>query len=130
MIVLDTHAWLWWVAAPERLPDSARRLIAGTAQVGVSAVSAWEVGMLAQRGRITLDRPTEHWITAALTAEARIVELALSARIAVRAAALTAEGFHGDPADRFIYATARAHDAVLVTRDAALREFDPDRTAW
>jgi PIN domain nuclease of toxin-antitoxin system len=49
---------------------------------------------------------------------------------AVAAALLGRDGFHGDPADRLIYATTRALGATLVTRDEAMRRFDPERTLW
>jgi len=53
----------------------------------------------------------------------------LTAEVAV-SAALLGEAFPGDPADRIIYATASVLGAPLVTRDAALRAFDPVRTRW
>lgn len=130
MIVLDTHAWVWWLAAPDRLSPGARDAIAGAAEIGVSAISAWEVAMLAERGRISLDRPAPRWVRAALSADPRTIELPLTSAIAVRAAQLGADGMHGDPADRFIYATARDRDAPLVTRDAALRAHDAAHTVW
>jgi len=130
MIVLDTHAWLWWIAAPERLSAAAGDAIDRADEVGVSAISAWEVAMLVERGRVRLDRSPSRWVRAALTSDPRTVELPLTGAIAVRAAQLGADGMHGDPADRFIYATARAHDALLVTRDGALRSHDPERTVW
>jgi PIN domain nuclease of toxin-antitoxin system len=97
-------------------------------EIAISAVSAWEVAMLAARGRIELDRPPAHWLRAALAADPRVAEAPLTASIAVRAATL--DDLHGDPADRFIYATARDRDASLVTRDEALRRHDPARTIW
>lgn len=130
MIVLDTHAWLWWSVDPARLSKRARSAIDGATEIGVSAISAWEVGMLEQRGRISLDRPASRWVRAALDLDPRIVELPLDARTAVDAAALAADGLPGDPADRFIYATARSRNAKLVTRDAALRAHDRARTIW
>lgn len=128
MIVLDTHAWLWWVAAPERLSKRARAAIDDATEIGVSAISAWEVAMLEQRGRVRLDRPAPLWVRAALTTDPRVVELAVDATVAVVAATL--EGMHGDPADRFIYATARSRGARLVTRDAELRAHDRARAVW
>lgn len=130
MIVLDTHAWLWWAAAPDRLSPAARDAIDRADEIGVSAISAWEVAMLVERGRVSLDRPAARWVRAALDEDPRTVELPLTSVIAVRAAGLGTEGLHGDPADRFIYATARSVDASLVTRDAALRAHDPQRTVW
>ena len=56
--------------------------------------------------------------------------LPLGPKVAVDAAMLRAEEFVGDPADRFIYATARDQGARLVTRDERLRAFDPRATIW
>lgn len=129
MIVLDTHVWLWWVAAPDRLSKRARAAIEDATEIGVSAISAWEVAMLERRGRIALDRPASRWVRAALT-DPRVVELPLDARVAVEAASLAGDDLPGDPADRFIYATARSRGARLVTRDAALRAHDQQQTVW
>jgi PIN domain nuclease of toxin-antitoxin system len=130
VIVLDTHAWLWWAAAPERLSPAAAEAIAAETSLGVSTLSCWEVAMLAERGRIALDRPAAQWVRAALAADERMRPLAPDPEVAVRAAELGRDGFLGDPADRFIYATARANGARLATRDEALRSFDPTNTLW
>lgn len=130
MVVLDTHVWLWWLAAAEKLSAPAREAIDAADEIGIAAVSAWEITMLEDRGRIALDRPAARWVRDALDADARIVELPLTVRVAVAAARLGAEGMHGDPADRFIYATAGERRAPLVTRDEALRRFGADQTVW
>ena len=129
MIVLDTHAWIWWVTEPERLSAVARETIDGATGIGVSTLSAWEVAMLASRKRIALDRDVDVWVSQAL-AEPRVEPLLPSAAIAVAAGLLNAQTFPGDPADRLIYATARANRAQLVTRDAAIQAFDPQLTVW
>lgn len=130
MIVLDTHVWLWWAADRARLSGPAADAIASADAVGIPAISAWEVAMLADRGRIELDRSPSAWVRRALSADARTVELPLTSTIAVGAAGLGAEGMHWDPADRFILATAVDHRALLVTRDTAIRTFAPDATVW
>lgn len=129
MIVLDTHAWLWWLDRPERLSPGARHAIDAAPELGVSTISAWELAMLVGRGRISLDRDVGLWVGQAL-ADARVEALAPSARVAVAAGLLDAARFPGDPADRLIYATAHSQGATLVTRDAAIREFDPALTLW
>ena len=48
----------------------------------------------------------------------------------IRAGSLDPNRFHGDPIDRLIYATAVEHDALFVTADERLRQFDPQRTVW
>jgi PIN domain nuclease of toxin-antitoxin system len=129
LIVLDTHAWIWWVAEPARLSDRARETIAAAGALGVATISCWEVAMLALRGRIEMDRDPNSWIRSAL-AQPAIVALPLTPPVAVDAALLETKGFAGDPADRLIYATARNEGATLVTRDSRMREFDPRGTLW
>jgi PIN domain nuclease of toxin-antitoxin system len=129
MIVLDTHAWLWWVAEPGRLSHAARQAIDRADAIGVSALSAWEVGMLVQKGRISLDRDIATWVRQALAPEP-VVKLAVTAEIAVEASLLDVADFPGDPADRIIYATAKAAGASLITRDEALRRFDARAAIW
>ena len=128
MIVLDTHAWLFWRGDPARLGSAALTAIESADQVGVSAISAWEVSTLVRRGRIGLDSDPGRWIRRALGG-ARTVELPVTAAIAAAAASL-ADGFPGDPADRIVYATAVGAGARIATRDRAIAAYDPRRAVW
>lgn len=85
--------------------------------------------MLVTRRRISLDRDVSLWVGQALS-DPRVESLAPSAEVAVAAGLLDVRGFPGDPADRLIYATARARGATLITRDEAIRRFDPVATHW
>jgi PIN domain nuclease of toxin-antitoxin system len=129
VIVLDTHAWLWWLAAPERLSGAAREAIDQAPSIGVSTLSAWEIATLVTRGRMSLDRDVSLWVRQGL-ADARVESLAPSAEVAVAAGLLDARSFPGDPVDRLIYATARSTGATLITRDEAIRAFDSASTLW
>jgi PIN domain nuclease of toxin-antitoxin system len=126
LIVLDTHVWLWSVDAPQRLSTPARRAIERADRIGVPTMSVMELAGLVQRGRLELDVPVRAWVRDALARD-RVEPLQLTTEVALDAAQLS---FEGDPADRIIYATARAADAQLVTRDARLRAFDPELTLW
>ncbi len=129
MIVLDTHAWLWWVDNPERLSDAARQAIRSADQVGVSTFSCWEVARLVERGRLELDRELRVWVRQAL-AHDQAEEVAITAEIAIRAAQLDRDRFPDDPADRIIYATAEILGSPLITRDKRIAEFDSARAIW
>jgi PIN domain nuclease of toxin-antitoxin system len=129
LIVLDTHAWLWWVAAPDRLSQAARQTLADAPAVGVSTFSVFELATLVRRGRISLDRDVRDWIRRAL-ADERVEAIAPGLEVALAAAELDRDAFPGDPADRFIFATARALGAPLLTRDRRLRSFAPEATVW
>lgn len=85
--------------------------------------------MLVVRGRISLDRDVSLWVGQAL-ADPRVESIAPSADVAVAAGLLDTRKFPGDPVDRLIYATARSTGATLVTRDEAIRAFDPASTLW
>lgn len=128
MIVLDTHAWLWWQDADEKLSARARTEIERAERIGVCTISCYEIARAVTRGRIRLDRDVSSWVNQALAAD-RVDPLELTGRVASDAGAL-GEDFPGDPVDRIIYATARQHAARLVTRDRTLRRVDPELTVW
>jgi PIN domain nuclease of toxin-antitoxin system len=84
--------------------------------------------MKAEAGKLKFDRPYELWLDEALIEDERTELLALSARIAVGAAQLSWD--HGDPADRFIVATARTHEAVLLSGDERIRRSGLVKCIW
>jgi PIN domain nuclease of toxin-antitoxin system len=128
VIVLDTHAWIWWAAEPRRLSVRAREAIAEADSLGVSAISCWEVAMLVAKGRLELDRDVLVWLRQALGLP-RVVALPLSPETAVAAARLPEE-FPGDPADRMITASALENRSPVVSKDARLRGWSGLRTIW
>jgi PIN domain nuclease of toxin-antitoxin system len=128
MIVLDTHAWIWWAASSRRLPPVARHTIDGADAVGVCAISLWEVAMLVAKRRLELDRDPREWVKQAL-ALPRVELVPISPAIAFGAAGLPS-AFPGDPADRLIVASALQQRAAIVTRDARIRDFDGVATVW
>jgi PIN domain nuclease of toxin-antitoxin system len=129
LLILDTHAWVWWVGETGDLSPAASEAIAAADRIGVCAISCWEVAMLVARGRLELDSEVEAWVAAAL-AMPRVDEVRLDARTATRAGCLGRDGFPGDPADRIIYTTARELGVRLVSRDQEITGFDPARVVW
>ncbi|MGQ0677306.1 MAG: type II toxin-antitoxin system VapC family toxin [Rhodospirillales bacterium] len=119
MILLDTHALIWMDNDDPSLGAAARRLIQEAwdgQRLSVSAVSFWECAMLLEKRRLTLRLPPLTW-RAELLAQG-LSERPLDGQCAILAGQI--ELPHADPADRFIAATAIAHDATLVTADATL----------
>jgi PIN domain nuclease of toxin-antitoxin system len=126
VILLDTHVLLWLDSDAPQLGAQARQAIQEAwqaDQVVVSAISFWEAAMLQQRGRLSLAATPATWRDD--WQEAGLRELPLNSSIALAAVAL--RDFHMDPADRFITATALAHDALLITADQAILNW-PDRS--
>jgi len=129
VILLDTHAWVWWVSEPEKLSARAREAIAGARELAVSPLSCWELATKVTRGRLRLDRELDVWIHQALS-RPRLRVAELLPEIAVAAGRLGSVGFHGDPADRMIAATALHHGVAVVTKDRKIRSFSPLLTIW
>lgn len=131
MIVLDTHALVWWAADPARLSARARRATkAGAAGKGlaVSAISLFEISTLVRRGRLKLGVDTDRWLAALRSLPELVIE-PVSADIAWAAGALET-ALPGDPADRIIAATAQTLDAKLITADEKLRAAAGVDTIW
>ncbi|GMU48090.1 MAG: ribonuclease VapC22 [Candidatus Desulfobacillus denitrificans] len=122
-LLLDTHVWLWWLLGQPQLAARERDALDGLAAAGtppgLSAISLWEAQMLVARGRLSIDEPLTHWLpTAAASETVTVLPLDVAAILALDA---LPKGFHGDPADRIIVATARAHGLPLATRDGNIR---------
>jgi PIN domain nuclease of toxin-antitoxin system len=128
VIVLDTHAWIWWSAGSPRLSARARNAIEQADALGVCAISCWETAMLVAEGRLRLDREALVFVRQAL-ALPRVELLPLTPEAAVAAASFAAE-FPGDPADRMIAATALAAGAAVVSKDARMRSVRQLKTIW
>jgi PIN domain nuclease of toxin-antitoxin system len=131
LIVLDTHVWIWWASGASELSAGARSEIARAterSEVHISAISSWEVALLVRKGRLELSMPVSDWV-ARSEALPFVRFVPLDNRLACLSNQLAGE-FHDDPADRIIAATALTLGAVLVTKDARLRNYDSLRTLW
>jgi PIN domain nuclease of toxin-antitoxin system len=118
VIVLDTHAWVWFAADDRLLSDAALAAIRNADRIGVAAISVWEVGMLCAKGRLQVVPGVRQWVSAALKVD-KVQLLPLSPEVAVLSTELA---LHGDPADRIIVATALVAGGQLVTKDERIRQ--------
>ena len=129
MIVLDTHAWIWWIGGPgaPALSKKAQQAIDRASSILVSAASAIEVAWLEANGRLRFDRDALTWIKQALS-RPRLQLSAITPDVAVQAANLPWD--HRDPNDRLIVSTAQLHRAPLVTKDQVIRRSKLVETIW
>ncbi|MFN3368057.1 MAG: type II toxin-antitoxin system VapC family toxin [Thermus sp.] len=128
--LLDTHAWVWFLTGSDMLPIGLRAHLEEARQekrLFISAITPWEVAVLARKGRIVFSLDPRDWLETALRVQG-IQVVPLDAQVAVKAAYLNLP--HPDPADRFILATALRLAAVLVTRDEKLRAHGGVRILW
>lgn len=122
MILLDTHVFVWLARDDPKLGSRARRRLEAERSkngVALSAISYLEIGALVERGRLRLAEAPQSLRARSL--EAGINELVVDAPIALLASQL--RGFHGDPVDRLLVATAVEHDALLLTADERLLDW-------
>lgn len=117
-LLLDTHIWLWYLLGDPRLSRSLQTAIADpNTELWLSLISIWEILILAEKGRISLQPDPVTWVNLALkTLETREAQMNHSIAILSREIALP----HQDPADRFISATAIYYSLILATVDANL----------
>jgi PIN domain nuclease of toxin-antitoxin system len=121
-VLLDTHVWLWMIAAPERLSKKGRSIvIAAENELVFSAASAWEIATKHALGKLRLPETPESYIPR-LMARTAVTALPVHTRHALHVATLPAH--HRDPFDRLLVAQAQLEDLPILTADAAFRKYD------
>jgi PIN domain nuclease of toxin-antitoxin system len=128
MIILDTHAWIWWTSESTNLSEKAAATIKNASQIGIPAICCWELAMLESKKRIGLKMDAQVWIDLALQNE-KVQLIPLSPEIAVLSTRLP-EDFHGDPADRLIVASSLVYKAPLISKDSKISSCNFVRTVW
>ncbi len=126
MLVLDTHAVLWWTFEPTRLGQKLSARIEREDRLGIPTIVFWEASLLVRKGKLHIEMGAAEWARK-VCAIPRVVALPLTTDVALLADTLA---MHPDPTDRFIVATAMVHGAPLATKDALLRHLPFVRTVW
>ncbi|HTO32416.1 MAG TPA: type II toxin-antitoxin system VapC family toxin [Pararhizobium sp.] len=120
-LLLDTCAIIWMAnrkQMSQAAMDAFKALSNNGGMLCVSAMSAWEIGMLISRGRLSATKDALPWFEDFVVAGDILVHEATPA-VLIDAAYLP-EPLHRDPMDRIIIATARKHDLTIITRDRAI----------
>ncbi len=115
-LLLDTHAFLWWIDDDRRLGAAARRAVLEGA-VYVSAASAWEIGTKRALGKLQAPGDVGAWIV-----DNEFEELPIRVDHAVASAELPRH--HGDPFDRILIAQAQIESLRLVTADPRIVQYE------
>ena len=117
-LLLDTHAFLWWIGDDSALGAAARAAIVEPANVVfVSAATTWEIAVKRALGRLDAPGDIAGWVPAN-----GFVELAIDIGHSVRSAELPFH--HRDPFDRLLIAQAQLEELTLVTSDPAILEYE------
>ena len=125
-LLLDTHAFIWWDSDPSRLSAAALAALRDPANtVWLSVISAWEILIRAQLGKLTMRLPLPDIIDQQQTNGIQILPMTLPPLLAL-------EGLppiHRDPFDRLLIAQAVAEGAQLVSADHVFVQY-PIRRLW
>jgi PIN domain nuclease of toxin-antitoxin system len=123
-LLLDTCAVIWMAegagmdaTAVAAIDDAFGR----GENVHISAITAWELGLLSRRGRLPFTQ-SPHQLYRELVASEGIEEVAASSTVLLDSSFLP-DILHNDPADRIIIATARAHNLTIVTGDKLILDY-------
>ena len=123
-LLLDTHAFIWWLAGDDRLSESARKAIGDSAaRVFVSAASAWEIATKVRLGKLPGAEEVARDPVAVIEAE-DFEPLSIGVLHAAVAGQLP--GPHRDPFDRMLIAQALAEELTLVTNERLFEAFGVD----
>ena len=120
-ILLDTHAVLWALGAPERLGAQRSLVEAPSTTRLLSAVVTWEVAIKVALGRLQLPGSVRTWAARALSdlaAEPLAIELEHAAAVA------ELPHHHRDPFDRLLVAQAQQLMIPVLTADEQLARYD------
>jgi PIN domain nuclease of toxin-antitoxin system len=129
VIVLDTHALLWWALDPDRLSPRAAAAVRDMEREGgfASSISVWELGVKIQRGKLDLGISIEEF-SRRLDRTGAIQLLPVDTATWLKSLDLAWD--HRDPADRIIVATALLRGTPLVTADDQIRRFSGVTSIW
>jgi PIN domain nuclease of toxin-antitoxin system len=129
MIVLDTHALLWWALDPEKLSSTALELVTEMEVKGgfASSISIWELAIKTKRGKLELPLTVEE-LARRIERGGVVDVLAVDTDTWLRSAALPWQ--HRDAADRVIVATAMRRGLPILTKDEQLHAYRDVRCIW
>jgi PIN domain nuclease of toxin-antitoxin system len=126
--LLDTHAWIQRALGEPLPPLVGQTLRRHAEELAIADISLWEAAKLVELGRLELAVPLREFFRLAITAELTV--LPITPAIAERITSLEASGFHKDPADQLIVATALVHGLRLISDDTRIRQWGGVPLLW
>ncbi len=123
-ILLDTHIAVWLAEGNSRLKSATLKIVEDhffRRTLFISPISAWEIGMLSSRNRLSIGQAPQTWFAEFLN-KFSVNTIEISPEIAISSSYLPGV-FHGDPADRILVSTAIAHTMTVLTADREILSY-------
>lgn len=118
--LLDTHAFLWFIAGDEKLPNHVKSIILDPNQsCFISIVSFWEIAIKKQIGKLKLELEIEELFQFALRNQIEIIQINQKHLQLL----LTLDFIHKDPFDRMIIAQAVSENLILISKDRTVGNY-------
>ncbi len=120
-VLLDTHAFIWWVTNNSQLSDAARACIADSDNnVFLSTASAWEVVIKVNIGKLVLPEPPKSYIPSRLASN-QFESLPIQTNHVLQVTALP--NHHRDPFDRILIAQSQVEQMPILTADYLIVQY-------
>lgn len=126
-VLLDTHAFLWWINQHQRLSPKARDAIADSnTDTFISVVNVWEIVIKAKIGRFKMAGDLASFLNRQITINYFQI-LPVELTHALKVYDLADHPGHKDPFDRLLVAQALAEDMALISNDEHLDHYGIER---
>lgn len=123
-VLLDTHAFIWWVTDNDQLSSTAKNVIADPGNIlFLSSASAWEIVIKVRLGKLDLPEPPETYIPSRLIMN-RFESLSIQMSHALQVVNLPA--LHQDPFDRILIAQSQVEEMPIITVDNKIIQYSVD----
>ena len=126
--LLDTHAWVQRAGGVALPPLAEETMRVAEGELALADISLWEVAKLVELDRLEMAVSLDEFFQTAITPELRV--LPITPAIAAKVAQLESLGFHKDPADQLIVATALVHGLRLISNDTLIRQWGGVPMLW
>ncbi len=124
-LLLDTHAFLWWIRDDESLGRKARKAIANERNhCFLSVASCWEMAIKKSLGRLEVPEPVDGFVAEQLAAN-RITLLPIDLRHVSRVSRLAFH--HRDPFDRILVSQAIEEGLAIASADPIFHKYGIER---
>lgn len=120
-VLLDTHAFLWWIADDPQLSTRARQIMeAADTKPFLSAASGWEIAIKSRLGKLKLPADLEEFIAEQLRINAiQVLPIQMSHALHV----ITLPDHHRDPFDRMLVAQSQLERLPILTGDPQIAQY-------